>query len=142
MIRKRLAGVILAVLMSLGVVAVAASPAQAWWPDMDEKNNAVETSAPAAGVTRSCFNNSIVYACFQPSGEYLYLKDQEKDGKLVRLHWIDYTGERSGLCTNSLGVDAGWTYCNKNFAEGHVIEWWVSYYSDGWKYGTTFHTKA
>lgn len=131
MIRKRLITLVSAVLMSLGVVAIASPPAQAV-----EWDYTVDVSWDGDS-SKECINFAQASACLQPAGDLIWLQDKNKDGKSVWVTWEDLDGDRSGTCFNKLGVDAGWTWCNKNFPEGHEIMWKMHYYYYDGSRGTT-----
>ena len=76
-------------------------------------------------------------ACVQPAGDIIWIKDNNADGHGVYVTWEDGDGDRSGTCWNRLGKDKGWTWCNKDFPEGHTIYWRMNYYTDsGGPYST------
>lgn len=54
----------------------------------------------------------------------------------------DDAADRAGSCHDGLGVAAGWPYCDKNFADGHTIEWHVFYYDGLNRWSDTFNTKV
>ncbi|GLZ78223.1 hypothetical protein Afil01_30300 [Actinorhabdospora filicis] len=122
MIRKRLLAIAAMAAMAFGTVLAGAGPAQAaaTW----EENYAVQASTTPSSCTYTTYYN----ACVQPTGELLWIKDKVKDGHRVNLSWRDMDSERGGICYNTIGVDGGWAYCNKEFAEGHRINWRVEYH--------------
>lgn len=126
MFRKRLAVILTALLASLGFAAAVAAPAQA---TLDEENYAVPKAF--SDERKDCQTIGARFsACVQPQGDYLWVKDLAVNGKPVHLYWGDEDVHRHGVCRNHEGVDAGWTYCNKNFTEGHTIKWRVKYYDN------------
>lgn len=125
MIRKRLITLVSAVLMSLGAVVVVATPAQA----AAEFDYAVDATW-SDEHTKTCLYGTYMAACLQPYGDYIWIQDRYKDGNSVWVRWWDQDGDRNGTCYNNLGVDRAWTWCNKNFPEGHIIKWEMHYYDD------------
>jgi hypothetical protein len=124
--RTRLAAVVGALLFSMTVVLGIASPAMA----ADEPNQAVD-----ADWSSNCTPKYLpmVDGCIQANGDDLWIKDNVANGYSVKLEWYDLDGTRTGECVNTLGQAKAWTYCNKDFTEGHDIRWqlcWNS--SNGW----------
>lgn len=132
MIRRRLIALVSAVLVSLGVAAVTASPATALEVDF-----AVDVSW-SENHDKECLGPlDAASACVQPYGDIIWVKDNAKGGHRVWVTWYEYVSERSGSCVNTLGVDAGWTWCNKDFGEGHLIRWQINYYDEDGDVKTT-----
>ena len=117
MIRKHVRPAVLTAIAALGLALGAASPAHAAG-EIDYSEPRAYSSHP-----KDCVSVDRYGACVQPYGDLIWIKDGIKDGYSPRVYWWDLDGDRSGLCTNQQGVDAGWTACNKNFPEGHEIEW-------------------
>lgn len=122
MIRQRLFAMATLLLASFGLVLAGASPAQA---DTWEVNYAEDVNW--SDTPKECQSNTYVSGCVQAYGDMLWVKDNETDGHRVTLEWSDPSGDRAGQCVNTLGVDRAWTACNKNFGEGHIINWSLKY---------------
>jgi hypothetical protein len=118
MIRKHVRSAALTAIAALGLALGAASPAQAADFESDYSEPRAYSSHP-----KDCLSVDRYGACVQPYGDLIWIKDGIKDGHSPVVYWWDLDGDRSGMCTNQQGVDAGWTACNKNFPEGHEIEW-------------------
>ncbi|WP_432089500.1 hypothetical protein [Streptomyces sp. bgisy095] len=63
-------------------------------------------------------------ACFEPYGEWFWLKDEDADNLPVAIKW-SYSNpgypSRSGVIYNDHGKAAGWTNVNKSFEEYGTI---------------------
>lgn len=74
-------------------------------------------------VSRMRFSRRI---CFQPHGEWFWVKDKARDGLAVAVQWahLNYDTDkwRDGVIYNNHGNDAGWTNKNKSFAEDNYIQ--------------------
>ncbi|MFI9487220.1 hypothetical protein ACIG47_12590 [Promicromonospora sp. NPDC052451] len=122
---KRIRTAVLTALVALGVGLGAVAPAQAAAYEV----NYTEPRAYSSH-SKDCASVDRYQACVQPYGDLIWIKDGLKDGESPFVTWTDLDGDRSGMCINRQGVDAGWTACNKNFPEGHEIRWtftWRNY---------------
>lgn len=63
-------------------------------------------------------------ACFQPYGEWFWLKDVDEDGKPVAVDWKSTNG-RAGTIYFDGGKAYGWTSLNKSFDEDVLISFRV-----------------
>lgn len=60
-------------------------------------------------------------ACFEPYGDYFYVKDAKADSKSAAAYWVIMEGGgRTGACINSKGAGT-WVRCNKNFIENKLL---------------------
>ncbi|MDA1387756.1 MULTISPECIES: hypothetical protein [Glycomyces] len=127
MMRKRIAAALAALAVSLLAGFGIASPAAA----ASETNYAVD-----ADWTGSCASPRYtpnVDGCVQSNGDDLWVKDNVANGYGVKLRWYDQDGTRTGECIDNLGQAKAWTYCNKDFTDGHDIRWSVCWDSaNGW----------
>jgi hypothetical protein len=136
-VRKRIATFMGALTVSLGLASMLASPAAA-----SESNNAVDTSW-SFEFTKECHYLTYVSGCVQPNGDVLWVKDNVPNDYSVSLTWKDLDSNRSGTCLNTLGSDRGWGTCNKNFTEGHRIEWALGWRtSGGWNFSQWYETRV
>lgn len=97
-----------------------------------------------SGKDKECSTDSPwVSVCFQPSGDIFWVRDKEADGNRVAIEWRDLSGNRVGRCTDTLGVAADWTSCNKDLPEGHNIQWRAGHWDFGqWNLDREFTTYA
>lgn len=66
-------------------------------------------------------------ACFQPNGDYIWVKDLTSDGHAAYGQWTNalrdgygmWYGYREGSCNNFLGYGK-WGYCSKDFYENNT----------------------
>lgn len=83
--------------------------------------------SPDPNVTQVCVSSPNAEACFQPYGDYLFIKDAKADGMEAYNEWTLSNGStRSGQCINQMGAP-NWGYCNKDFPEGVTIQFGVWY---------------
>jgi hypothetical protein len=77
-------------------------------------------------------SNTWLAVCFQKTGEIFWLKDNASDGQRVTVDWNLETssGTRSGTCYDTAGAAVGWTSCNYNFGNGHLVHYF-SYTQNG-----------
>lgn len=64
-------------------------------------------------------------ACFQPYGEWFWIRDLDADNLPVAMEW-SYHGDgapRFGVAYNTLGKARGWTNLNKSFPENGMLHW-------------------
>ncbi|MCM3297105.1 hypothetical protein M4D73_02395 [Streptomyces pseudogriseolus] len=102
------------------VLALAGSPASA--ADGVQHADVVGGSGPD---DRACgLSDWNATACFEPYGEWFWLKDEDADGIPVAIRWW-YSNpgypSRSGVIYNDHGKAAGWTNVNKSFEENGQI---------------------
>ncbi|MET9670626.1 hypothetical protein ABZY19_35585 [Streptomyces sp. NPDC006475] len=103
-----------------------------------ETDQAVKTSSsPPSGVQCKGMSGIGGEACYESAGDYWWVFDQTADGKSVAVEWRDYadyddstTIYRAGVCINSNGAPS-WATCNKNYYEGHGLEFRVCLYNNG-----------
>jgi hypothetical protein len=127
--RKRITTMFGALMVSLGVALMIGSPAAA-----SESNSAVDT-AWSYEHSKECYYLDYVSGCIQEAGDILWVKDNRSNGYSVSLTWQDSDSLRSGTCINTIGTAAGWGTCNKDFTEGHVIQWRLGWEtSSGWHF--------
>lgn len=131
--RNRIAGLIAAIAIPLFAVIGLAAPAAAAY----ETDWAIDSDW-FADSSRECYSNAYVSGCVQPSGDFIWLKDDDANGHPVQITWWDADGDREGYCIDNLGTAKAWTTCNKDWPEGHEIGWYVQWYNDGqWWSGPT-----
>jgi hypothetical protein len=132
LMRKRIASIFAMFTVVFGVVVLAASPAAAaddHVTDADWNSDYKECYSAITGLTYSRVN-----ACFEPDGDILWVQDKQADGYGVAMYWKDQDSGKSGRCVHDLGAAKGWAVCNKDFTEGHQLEWWIGWDSvDGWQ---------
>jgi hypothetical protein len=97
-----------------------------------EHDNGVQVSAPnTSGMF--CMGNRPpstpqAYACWEPDGDYWYVKDNSADGHSAGAVWEDNDCptsacdhlHRKGICRNPYG-NGTWARCNKDYTESHQI---------------------
>jgi hypothetical protein len=116
----------LAVTLTIASAAVAATPAAA--ADGWQRAADVSETTYDNGRAKTCrdgfntFGQWVVRGCFQPYGDYFWLKDPSGNLLPIGIQWW-YTapgggGARAGVAYWDGGEGAGWTNLNKNFAEG------------------------
>ncbi|WP_055570287.1 hypothetical protein [Streptomyces prasinopilosus] len=103
-------------------VAVAASPASAADGWQRAKLGGSPGSAP-------CIVNILVgEGCFEPLGEWVYVKDTYADNEPVGVVW-SFSGPsssyREGVIYVTEGSNAGWASVNKSFPEDGWFSWRV-----------------
>ncbi|TXR91999.1 hypothetical protein EAO73_35500 [Streptomyces sp. col6] len=67
---------------------------------------------------------------FTGLGDWFKVHDTKKDGYAAVVEWHDVDGTRSGACVSKLGGGTSGG-CNKNFYEGHEIEFRAALYNNG-----------
>ncbi|MEV5601527.1 hypothetical protein AB0L33_08810 [Streptomyces sp. NPDC052299] len=67
---------------------------------------------------------------FTALGDWFKVYDTEKDGYSAVVEWRDVDGTRKGACVNKLGGGSSGA-CNKNFPEGHEIQFRAALYNNG-----------
>jgi hypothetical protein len=91
-----------------------------------------------ADSSRDCWSTTAAAACIQRNGDDIWIRDNTNDRNVVTVVWWDTNGTREGYCIDGLGPSKVWTYCNKDWTDGHQINWYVHYYDDGqWWSGPT-----
>ncbi len=74
-----------------------------------------------------------VTACWKPDGDEFYVRDIQADGHSAVAEWFfdsKYGTDRTGACVNNLG-EGNWGLCNKDFAEGEIMNWRGARYEGG-----------
>jgi hypothetical protein len=91
--------------------------------NQNEVNTAVAGTPPAMS-SMACVANTYVTVCWEPSGDRIWVRDDEADGKRAVAEWFAGAGTsnywRNGICNNSLGAGV-WGQCNKDMVEGSNI---------------------
>ncbi|MFF8293276.1 hypothetical protein ACF068_29225 [Streptomyces sp. NPDC016309] len=109
------------------VLGFTTSPASA--ADGVQRASVVGGSGPDSGYCGLITWNAT--ACFEPYGEWFWLKDEDADGLPVAIKW-SYSNpgypSRSGVIYNDHGKAAGWTNVNKSFAEDGLLYYEVCEY--------------
>ncbi len=106
-----------AAMLSAGLVG--ASPASASTGD-----TAVAGGPPTFNDSDGCAETASSIACFQTSGDKIWVYDFSADGLAAAGYWSNYlrdsagnwVGYRTGECVNHLGA-GHWGYCNYDFYE-------------------------
>jgi hypothetical protein len=118
--RRRIAAVLATFAMTALALLAIASPAAAgegeYATDVDWNDN-----------PKYCWNQPNVSGCIEPNGDNIWVKDNVADGYAVVVIWDDLDGPRAGACYDTLGKAKGWTMCNKDWPEGHRIEWYLGW---------------
>jgi hypothetical protein len=125
--RNRIVALIAAFAIPLFAALGLAAPAMA----AEEEINYVKDIDWYEDSSRDCFSTPAVAACIQRNGDDIWIRDKTNEGAWVHVYWRDRDGTRFGTCTDNLGTSKVWTYCNKDWTEGHRIDWYVNYYDDG-----------
>ncbi|HEY1094360.1 MAG TPA: hypothetical protein VGE61_06635 [Glycomyces sp.] len=120
LLRKRFAATLVALAVTLGAVFGLGSPAAAIESD-------VAVDADWYTADRECIETTYVSGCVQPEGDILWVKDNVANSRSVSLAWTDLDSGRSGSCYDNLGTAKAWVICNKDFTEGHRIQWQVGW---------------
>ncbi len=102
----------------LSAMLVGASPASA------STGDAAVAGSPPAFSSGQCAEIDASVACFEPSGDKIWVYDAKADGAAAAGYWENYlknsAGQwlyyRYGKCTNHLGAGS-WGYCNYDFYE-------------------------
>ncbi|WP_051468076.1 hypothetical protein [Actinomadura oligospora] len=68
-----------------------------------------------------CVSTTGSIACFEPSGDKVYVKDTKKDHYSAVAIWKTSYGRKGG-CRNALGYGK-WAVCDYNMKEGRRIHW-------------------
>lgn len=89
--------------------------------------NIATQGSPDPNYTQVCVSSPNAEACFQPYGDYLFIKDTKADGTEAYNEWsLSKGSSRGGQCINRLGAP-NWGYCHKDFPEGVTIQFGVWY---------------
>ncbi|MEU6249427.1 hypothetical protein [Glycomyces sp. NPDC047010] len=119
--RRRIAALIGTLATAFAIVLATASPAAAY-----EINYATDVDWNT-DYAKVCTIDTYVFgagqACVQPTGDDIWVKDNDKNGYQVAVYWDDLNSARAGKCVDDLGVDKAWVLCNKDWTEGHTIRW-------------------
>jgi hypothetical protein len=75
-----------------------------------------KVSGPGTACNGNNASNDHVKVCFQPDGEWLYVKDANADGRSA----VGQISGRDRICRNPNGVGT-WVRCNYSFREGSVV---------------------
>ncbi|MCI4062874.1 hypothetical protein MRQ36_09935 [Micromonospora sp. R77] len=105
-------GLALAAALTLST-ATAASAADSW-----QRTTDVADSTYNNGHAKVCATGSPVgIACFQPYGEWFWLRDIDTNGEPVVVEWNYFgsDGARNGEAYWDGGAAAGWTNLNKSY---------------------------
>jgi hypothetical protein len=133
LLRNRIAALLAALAIPLFAVLGLATPAAAAY----ELNFAQDVDW-YADSSRECYSNTWVSACIQKNGDDIWIKDNVDDDYAVQVTWWDTDGTREGYCVDNLGYSKAWTRCNKDWTDGHQINWYVEYHTAGdWWPGPT-----
>lgn len=112
-IKRSLTGVLAATALLAGGLLVAPSPASAGG----------ERVTTSAAPKRYCIGNDHgAYACFQPYGDKVWVKDTTANGMSAAAYWETSYG-RAGVCLNRHGKGT-WVVCNYNMKEHRKITFW------------------
>jgi hypothetical protein len=122
MIGKRLVALACGLLLGAGIAVAVPSMASAVQPY--EWDTAVVGSAPSSYPAGLCNGITGGWACFERTGDKLWVDDWSGDGWSVTASWVNYlmneaghwVAYRQGSCVNKLGT-GHWGVCNKDFYE-------------------------
>jgi hypothetical protein len=122
--RNRIAALLTALAIPLFAVLGLATPAAAYEGELDYT---VDIDWYAA--EEECITTTYVTACIRPNGDDIWIKDNVANGYEVWVTWTDTDSgiDRWGHCVDKLGADKAWTYCNKDWPDGHDISWYVNW---------------
>ncbi|MGC4947935.1 hypothetical protein ACLQ2N_17290 [Streptomyces sp. DT224] len=67
---------------------------------------------------------------FTGLGDWFKVHDTKADGYAAVVEWRDVDGSRTGACVSKLGAGTSGG-CNKNFTEGHEIQFRAALYDSG-----------
>jgi hypothetical protein len=82
-----------------------------------------DRAAPAARAKLYCIGNDHgAYACFQPYGDKVWVKDTTANGMSAAAVWKTSYG-REGVCMNIHGKGT-WVACNYEMRENRFIRFW------------------
>lgn len=90
-----------------------------------EENDTAKAGTPNFSAhPATCTTWDDTEACFQPYGDFIWVKDLVADGHSAYGEWVNnlrdgyglWYGYRSGTCTNNLGYGK-WGVCSKDFYE-------------------------
>src|SRR5687768_14066345 len=104
----------LASALALAALVAGAVPAAA------SADEVVVTGDKVKGPGTACEGNNVsnghVKVCFQPDGEWIYVRDQDSDGRSA----YGQVSGRDRHCRNPYG-DGTWARCNYSFREGSGV---------------------
>jgi hypothetical protein len=106
-----------------GVVAFTGPANAAYSYEWDE---GTLSSGPTGTTKNGCSIGGYAMACFQPSGDKIYVYDASSDNASAVMRWYTDYG-RWGTCRNAHKAGT-WAVCNKDFAEGHIIHFHADQY--------------
>jgi hypothetical protein len=90
-------------------------------------------SGPRPAGTLCTSNGTGARACFQPTGDRMYVQGTDEGGHPAVGVWHHYLGDgqwSKGYCRNALGAGR-WGVCNYDLSEDSYIEWWAAEYDAG-----------
>ncbi len=104
----------------LSAMLASASPASA----STDGNQSATAGTPPQLDSAQCHEIDASVACFEPSGDKIWVLDHKADGKAAAGYWENYLRDsagdwiiyRNGQCTNHLTA-GNWGYCNYDFYE-------------------------
>ncbi|MGW6459885.1 hypothetical protein ACWF94_28820, partial [Streptomyces sp. NPDC055078] len=117
---RLLCGGVFGAVLAVGLVA---SPAAA--ADGIQRAGIAAGSPPPASCGLSDWDGT---ACFNPKGEWFWLRDDNADGVPVAIEWYG-EGGRQGVIYNDRGKAAGWTNLNKSFPERQQMYYYLCDYN-------------
>ena len=97
----------------VAALAVGAAPATA---SADIIVAGEKVSGPGSACDGNNASNEHVKVCFQPDGEWLYVRDSAADGRSA----FGQISGRDRVCRNSHGSGT-WARCNYSFREGSAV---------------------
>ncbi|MDL4773611.1 hypothetical protein [Actinomadura xylanilytica] len=106
-------------LMGAGAAAMASIAMTAPPASASDGQEYAKKGSPSHDYWLRCTTRDGAFGCFQPYGEYFYIKDIEKEGESPFVQWKSSTG-RSGTITAKVGY-MNWGYVNKSFDESTTI---------------------
>ncbi|CAL9342641.1 hypothetical protein AB0K66_19560 [Streptomyces werraensis] len=115
------ASVLTGAALVLGVAASPASAADGWQATADADDSTFGQHP------YECDDFAGGEACFQPYGEWFWVRDLSADNLPVAMVWSysDDFGSRQGVAYDTLGKARGWTNLNKSFEEYGSLFWQV-----------------
>ncbi|MFD7768883.1 hypothetical protein [Streptomyces sp. NPDC059787] len=103
----------------LGIATSPASAADGWQATSDVSDSTF------GQYDYECDDFAGGEACFQPHGEWFWVRDLSADNLPVAMVWSysDDSTYRSGVAYDTLGKAKGWTNLNKSFPEDGLLFW-------------------
>jgi hypothetical protein len=120
----------LAAIAGAGMTLLAPSAASAAYYGSETNFAAPATRVDVDQVFR-CTSITGVYVCYEGLHDFFWVKDEKADGYSAAIDWFDAEGTRWGSCVNKHGKSDGWTACNKNLPEGHLLYIRAARYDSG-----------